>query len=249
MGIQPLTTGEYCRAVESFLCRQNDGHLIRVVGPAFEMVCGWEKAGIPLGVVERAIEKKHLRYGADGSRRRPLRIEFCEGDVLELFDEWRRAVGIAQPMKERSSGMPIAPEPKNNKSSARTTLIAHLDNVIERLEFWSETRTDISGDTELSQRVSKAVEFVSVCRQSSKVLRGSAREEVIEKLKLYDEELLASIRVVADNILTQRLEAEARASLEPFRSRMANEAFQSAVTIATDRLLVNHFRLPSLSFD
>ena len=88
-----------------------------------------------------------------------------------------------------------------------------------------------------------------MCRQSSKVLRGSAREEVIEKLKLYDEELLASIRVVADNILTQRLEAEARASLEPFRSRMANEAFQSAVTIATDRLLVNHFRLPSLSFD
>ena len=68
-----MTTGEYCRAVESFLCRQNDGHLIRVVGPAFEMVCGWEKAGIPLGVVARAIEQKHLRYGADGPRRRPRR--------------------------------------------------------------------------------------------------------------------------------------------------------------------------------
>ena len=243
-----MTTGEYCRAVESFLCRKNDGHLIRVVGPAFEIVCGWEKTGIPLGIVERAIEKRHSRYSADGSRRRPLRIEFCEGDVLELFDEWRRAVGIAQPMEERSFGMSVATESKDDKSSARTTLMVHLDNVIERLEFWSET-TGFAGDTELSQRVSKAVEFMSVCRQSSKVLRGSAREQVIQKLKAYDEELLAIIRSAADTMLTQRLEAEARTSLEPFRSRMAPEAFQSAVAIAADRLLVNHFRLPSLSFD
>jgi len=244
-----LTTGEYCRGVESFLCRKNDGHLIRVVGPAFEMVCGWEKAGIPLAIVERAIEKRHFRYSADSSRRRPLRIEFCEGDVLELFDQWRRAVGVTQAVKERSSGALAVPESKNEKRSARTTLIAHLDNVIERLEFWSKTRTDVAGDAELSQRISKAVEFLSVCRQSGKGLRGNAREEVITKLKLYDEELLASIRAYADDMLTQRLEAEARASLEPFRSRMASEAFQNAVTIATDRLLVSHFRLPSLSFD
>ena len=116
-----MSIGEYCRAVESFLCRKNGGHLIRVVGPAFQMVCDWERTGIPLGIIERAIEKRHLRYTADRARRRPLRIEFCEGDVLELFDEWCRAVGIAQPMKERSCGMPVAPEPKNNKRIERTT--------------------------------------------------------------------------------------------------------------------------------
>ena len=36
-----MDPGALCRAVESYLCRKNDGHLIRIVGPAFEMVCGW----------------------------------------------------------------------------------------------------------------------------------------------------------------------------------------------------------------
>ena len=32
---------DYCRQVEAYLCRKNDGHLVRIVGPAFEQVCGW----------------------------------------------------------------------------------------------------------------------------------------------------------------------------------------------------------------
>ena len=89
-----MEPGAFCREVESYLCRKNDGHLIRIVGPAFELVCGWAAAGIPLRVVERAIDRRHARYYARGPRRRPLRIEYCEADVLELFDEWRRAVGV-----------------------------------------------------------------------------------------------------------------------------------------------------------
>jgi len=246
-----LSTGEYCRAVESFLCRKNDGHLIRVVGPAFEMVCDWERTGIPLGIIERAIEKRHLRYTADGARRRPLRIEFCEGDVLELFDQWRRAVGAPQVTEQHTRGVSVASESDsdNEKSSSRSTLPAHLDNVIQRLQFWSEAHPPDCNDSELFQLVSKVVEFVRNCRKSANGLRGNARQEVIVKLKQYDEELLVSIRASADEILMQRLESEARASLEPFRSRMASEAFENAVTIATNRLLVNHFKISSLSFD
>ena len=93
------------------------------------------------------------------------------------------------------------------------------------------------------------MEFVSNCRKSANGLRGNARQEVIVKLKQFDEELLVTIRATADQILMQSLESEARASLEPFRSRMAAEAFENAVTIATNRLLANHFKIPSLSFD
>lgn len=244
-----MSTGEYCRAVESLLCRKNDGHLIRVVGPAFEMVCSWEETGIPLGIVERAIERRHLRYCGDGARRRPLRIEFCEGDVLDLFDQWRRAVGISQTVKEPFVGVSAAPESAVERPNSRATLVAHLDEVIARLELWSEMPTGVSNDSELSRRVSKIVESVNLFRKSAKGLRGRAREEVITKLKLFDEELMMSIRASADQILTRKLETEARASLEPFRSRMASEAFQDAVTIATDRLLVSHFRLPPLLYD
>ena len=31
----------YARNLEAYLCRKNDGHLIRITGPAFEQVQGW----------------------------------------------------------------------------------------------------------------------------------------------------------------------------------------------------------------
>ena len=104
--------GELCRAVESYLCRKNDGHLIRIVGPAFELVCGWAAAGIPLRVVERGIDRRHLRYHARGPKRHPLRIEYCEADVLDLFDEWKRAVGL-------STAAGVMEEPPGRAASRR----------------------------------------------------------------------------------------------------------------------------------
>src|SRR5215210_8198432 len=86
---------EYCREIETYLCRKNEGHLIRIVGPAFEQVCGWATMGVPLKVAFRGIDQYCERYYAKGPRRRPVRIEFCEADVLELFDSWRRAVGVS----------------------------------------------------------------------------------------------------------------------------------------------------------
>jgi hypothetical protein len=80
--------------VEAHLCRKNDGHLIRIVGPAFEQVCGWAVRGVPLTVAMRGIDRYFERYYAKGPRRRPVRVEFCEADVMDVFDEWRRALGI-----------------------------------------------------------------------------------------------------------------------------------------------------------
>ena len=89
-----MTPDEYCRALEAHLTRKNDGHLIRIVGPAFELVRGWAEQGIPFKVACLGIDRSFERYYAKGARRRPLRIEFCKADVLDAFDEWRRAVGV-----------------------------------------------------------------------------------------------------------------------------------------------------------
>src|SRR3989337_429929 len=88
------TPENYCREVEAYLCRKNDGHLIRIVGPAFEQVCGWAARGIPVKIVFRGIDRYFERYYAKGPRRRPVRVEFCEADVLDVFDDWKRAVGL-----------------------------------------------------------------------------------------------------------------------------------------------------------
>ena len=70
----PESPEDYSRQVEAYLCRKNDGHLIRIVGPVFEQVCGWALRGVPLKVAFAGIDRCFERYYAKGPRRRPLRI-------------------------------------------------------------------------------------------------------------------------------------------------------------------------------
>ena len=70
------------------------GHLIRVVGPSFEIVSGWAAQGVPLKVAFAGIDRYFERYYRKGPRRRPVKIDFCDADVLDAFDEWRRALGL-----------------------------------------------------------------------------------------------------------------------------------------------------------
>src|SRR6476661_6751896 len=118
-----MDASDYCREIEAHLCRKNEGHLIRIVGPAFEQVCGWSNLGIPLKVAFRGIDQYCERYYAKGPRRRPVRIEFCEADILDLFDSWRRAIGVG------TAGAATTAEPPARKAP----LAAHIERAIARL--------------------------------------------------------------------------------------------------------------------
>ena len=229
-----MEAGELCRAVESYLCRKNDGHLIRIVGPAFEMVCEWAAAGIPLGVVERAIDRRYLRYYARGPKRRPLRIEYCEADVLDLFDEWKRAVGVG-----------AASVGEGRPPGSRRSLATHLDDLSARLSAWSSP----PGATALESLLAESRAAVEAARAGGKTLRGEARRRVTEQLAELDARFPSAARADAGDAVLRELRAEARESLEPFRSRMPPAAFANALEAATDRLLAEHFKLPRLSFD
>ena len=99
-----MQIADYCREIETHLCRKNDGHLIRVVGPSFDLVSGWAAQGVPLKVACSGIDRYFERYYRKGPRRRPVRIDFCAADVLDVFDEWRRAVGITVVSQQSSDG-------------------------------------------------------------------------------------------------------------------------------------------------
>src|ERR687898_3537383 len=133
--VQPANDlSTYCRDIETYLCRKNEGHLIRIVGPAFEQVCSWAERGVPLKIAFRGIDRCCARHQAKGPRRRPVRIEFCEADVLDAFDDWRRAVGVTA-----TAGQEPASEPEPRKPA----LSAHIERAIARLAHARGTgRTD-----------------------------------------------------------------------------------------------------------
>lgn len=233
-----MDPGRYCREVESYLCRTNDGHLVRIVGPSFELVCSWAERQIPLRVVFGAIDRTHARYSAKRQSRRPLRIEFCETDVKELFDEWRRAVGVGT----AAATPPAAP----TRSTRRPSLVSHIDRIIDRLTMWCEASQQSPVVTEL---VAARLDMLGALHERARTARGAARQEIVARLAEIERHLTAALHEVVDSAVYETLRAEAARDLEPFQERMPREALARAKRAGTDRLLYDHFKLPRIGFE
>jgi hypothetical protein len=232
----PETSEDYCRHVEAYLCRKNDGHLIRIVGPAFEQVCGWAARGIPLKMAMRGIDRYFERYYAKGPRRRPVRVEFCEADVLDVFDEWRRSVGVSA-----SSGADL-PGPREAASTG--SLPAHLERAIARL-----TTLRAGGDRSLDSAIDAVVRELDAARAKAKTIRGDARDTLLDRLLELDASLIAAVRVHCDARALEQFAAEADEELKPFRGRMPAEAYQQSHRACIDRLLRERARLPTIAYE
>lgn len=225
----------YCRQIEAYLCRKNDGHLIRIVGPAFEQVCGWAAQGVPLTAVYRGIDRYFERYYAKGPRRRPVRVEFCEADVLDVFDEWRRAVGVAASGTSGETGA-------SGRSGARS-LAAHLERVVARLTALRGGR-----DRSLDPVVDDIVRELDAARARAKGLRGEARATLLERLRALDAQLVAAARQACDAATIEALGAEADQELAPFRARLPADAYERSRRACIDRLLSARARLPIIAY-
>ncbi len=242
---------EYCRQIEAYLCRRNDGHLIRIVGPAFEQVYSWATRGVPLRLAFRGIDRYVERYYAKGPRRRPVRIEFCEADVLDVFDEWRRAIGIsapAAPHAEPGEGTTQAAATDGGDAAAaarrQESLPAHLDRLIARL-----TARRSGTDRSLDPVLEGVVRELDAARGSAKGLRGESRHLFVERLRELDAQLIAAARAVCDSATSTQIAAEADAELRPFRARMPGDAYDQAHRALVDRMVRERFRLPAVTYD
>lgn len=231
------TIDAFCRAVEAYLCRRNDGHLIRIVGPSFDRVRGWAMRGIPIKVAYRGIDRCVERHQLKGPRRRPVLIDFCEADVLDAFDEWRRALGVPAPASEGNERGAEA-DPARRR---REPLPAHLDRVIARL-----TLARPGASAALAAAIEAAVRELDAARSVAGALRAGARTDFLSRLAAIDQGLVtvAAAGMDADAARAVRLEAEEEVA--PYRSRMTPEAYAGAVEASRFRLVRDRCRLPVL---
>lgn len=227
-----VTPADYCREIEAYLTRKNDGHLIRIVGPAFDRVCAWAEQGVPLKVAFQGIDTYVERYYAKGPRRRPVRIDHCEADVLEGFDRWRRAVGVG--MASEESGDAAARRHEG--------LATSLTRAVARL-------TALRGgnaSAPLAAALEAAVRELDQLATTARTARGGAREAVVTSLQRIDKDLLAAVRATLPDDVLSGLRRQAADDLAPFRQRMAPEAWTNAVDAALDRAIRDRAGLPLL---
>jgi hypothetical protein len=228
---------DYCRQIEGYLCRKNDGHLVRIVGPAFEQVCAWASRGVPLRVAFSGIDRYFERYYAKGPRRRPVRVEFCEADILDVFEEWRRAVGVAD------APVPTGKPAEEPAARPQTSLPAHLDRVVARL-----TAARAGESRPLDSVLESLVRELDTISAQAKGARGAAREEIVARLAVLDASLLESARAETAGGTLQEIAGEADTELAPFRSRMDGTAYDAARRACIDRLLRERLRLPTIAY-
>ena len=230
---------EYARQVETYLCQKNGGHLVRVVGPAFDLVCGWAATGVPLKVAFRGIDRCCERHEAKGPRRRPVRIEFCEADVLDAFDDWRRAVGVGTGAVSEEASAPAAP-------ARKPSLAAHIERAIARLANVRGTNGAAGEFPRLLDAIVRELEQLVVTASKA---RGDARAALVSRLGELDRRLIdAAIREL-DASESVRLRAEAAEELATFAGRMPADARDRALALAFERLVRERGRLPILRYD
>ena len=169
-----MDVSEYCRDIEANLCRKNDGHLMRIVGPSFEIVARWASDGVPLKVALGGIDRYFERYYRKGPRKRPVKIDFCEADVLDVFDEWRRATGLTvSSATETSADASIPAASPRRKGSS---LPEHLERVLVKLS--SLRATGVLGE-EADALVDRVSAELDVARGNSAGVRGEERRAIV----------------------------------------------------------------------
>jgi hypothetical protein len=225
---------DYCREIERYLCQKNDGHLIRVVGPSFDLVSNWAADGVPLKIAFEGIDRHFERYYRRGPRRRPVRIDHCAADVLDVFDEWRRAVGIG------SAATP-AIDNGDAEPSRGASLPAHLERVLLKLSTARASGVLDAAADHLLDRVSGELDLA---RASPGGVRGDARRRLRDRLAAVDRELVQAAYGALDEATLRAIEGEAHRELEGFRTRMEPDQFARAHRAAADRLVRERLGLP-----
>jgi hypothetical protein len=233
----------YCRDIETYLCRKNDGHLIRVVGPSFDLVSGWAARGVPLKVAFAGIDRYFERYYRNGPRRRPVRVDFCEADVLDVFDEWRRATGVVEQSSVASRQTPV--ESHRSAVESHQSLPKHLERVVTRL---TAARAAGAVGADFDALIDAVAQELDRARASTGGVRGDARQALLARLMALDIELVDRARATLDEGTLEALARGADAEIAPFRAGMTPEAFAQARNAALSALVRERLSLPTVAF-
>jgi hypothetical protein len=211
---------------------------VRIVGPSFEIVRGWADSGVPISLVQRAIDVCSERRESRREASRPLRIEFCEAEVRDQFQRWRRAVGpyVGADTTAQASAAeaPVSP-----------ALAGHLTRASEKL---ARAAARLDHSDAFRGALDAIVGHVTEIQIASKGARGDRRDAFLAQLKELDASLMSAAREEsARSGLAEELRRAAALELAPWRERMPADAWTGAIAAAADRLLRDRLDLPDLA--
>jgi hypothetical protein len=168
-----------------------------------------------------------------------MRIEFCEADVVEAFEDWRRAVG-AESAEGAAEGAAPAKSP-----TRKGPLAVHIQRTVTRLL----APRGIAVDADYDAQLRRIIEELDVLAVEAKNARGEKRVGIIERLAVLDRQLIELARGRVDERTTAALQSEADAELSPFLDRMPAGSVPRLRQLAFERFLRDALNLPVVSYE
>lgn len=197
---------------------------------------------MPLKVAFGGIDRYFERYYRKGPRRRPVKIDFCEADILDVFDEWRRATGLT------ASGLAGADAEAGASAVRRkrgTSLPEHLQRVLLRL---SNLRVNgVLGEI-ADPMVDRVSAELDAARAKPAGVRGDERTATLARLAGLDVELIALVKSSVEADVRDAADREAAVELAPFRATMPAPAFERVLALESTRILRERLDLPVIAF-
>ena len=166
-----------------------------------------------------------------------MKIDFCDADVMDVFDEWRRATGLAAVEARGDDG--------ERPAKRGPSLVDHLQRVLLRLTNARATGT-------LDERADALIDAVSreldAARASRRGVRGEERQALVARLDDADRELMGLARSAIGPGVLAEVEREVVNELEAYRAQMPADALQRARDASLDQAVRDRLHLPTIAF-
>lgn len=219
----------YYARVESYFVERRGSPLF--ISPAeWDLVCRWERQGIPFDVVREGIDRVFERPKA---RARPRKLGYCRQTVEAAFRRFREA-GIGAARATKGEG----------RESEADVVRAHLKSLAERLRSRAAAALGSAEGGTLARRLEEAASAVEAFADAEPIGSPMAIEKELEAL---DQRLLSDSEKDVGGDRRTELVREAEISLASYRGRMPDKVYQAALESAYRRRLRKTMDLPTLS--
>jgi len=220
----------YYTEIEEHFWKKRGAHLL--VSPLdWAIVETWQKAGIPLGVVlkgiDRAFESWTRSKRAAGGRQLKT-LAYCVDAVLDAAAEAQEAAAGTGPELKRTGP---APEP-----FSRIELRKYLERNASRL------RAALGG--RLEETAKKLEELIPLVDSPDAL----DLEDLERRVTVLEDKLSATLSADADEEAMLAIRREMDRSLAPYRRKMSAEQLAQLERKYTQKRLFEHFGVPRLSF-
>jgi hypothetical protein len=230
----------YYTEIEEHFWKKRGAHLL--VSPLdWAIVETWQKAGIPIGVVlkgiDRAFESWTRSKRAAGGRQLKT-LAYCVDAVLDAAAEAQEAAAGTGPELKRTGP---APEP-----FSRIELRKYLERNASRLRAASEKQkgSHAALSDRLEETAKKLEEMIPLVNSSEAL----DLEDLERRVTVLEDKLSAALSADADEEAMLGIRREMDRSLGPYRRKMSAEQLAQLERQYTQKKLFEYFGVPRLSF-